>query len=324
MDDSAASDIPKEEDEEVQVVSARDRCKQFFSSISVEPLVFIYSIYISLAIPMMQQYILARVSLEFNTTIADLNNFTSCTNNHSDPHYILKQDVQHVTSSWWAVLNASTLPFAIFSTLFFGSYSDKGGRKVGMIVPVIGGVLKSALCIIITALYLRKEWLFLAMNIEAFTGGYGTFLMSSFSYISDITDHDNRAIRIVIVESALGVGIVVGQLVFGKLPSIGFFWAFVISAGIMFLALLYIFVIPESRNVTEKPKIFTTEHLKRLKEVYVATDENGRRWKLLISVGILVFASMVEIGRSDANLLFVQNSPLCWDASLVSCEKSTH
>ena len=294
------------------------------SLVTVEPIIFIYGMYLALSVPMTQQYVFARVALDYNSSISHLKNISTCVSNHSDPNYILHQNVQHDTSSWWAALNAVQLPFAFLATLFLGSYSDKGGRKLGLILPSVGAVLKTGLIICITYLELPKQVLLVAFVVEGVCGGFGTFLMSTFSYISDVTSHRNRALRIVIVESALGIGVVGGTLLFGLLPYAGFLYLYILLAAMLLVMLLYVlFVLRESRVVVESPKIFSTEHVKQMVKVYTANDEHGRRWKLIISVGILLFGTMLEIGRGDVLLLFVQNTPLCWPNFLVSSNEIT-
>jgi PCFT/HCP family folate transporter-like MFS transporter 1/3 len=272
---------------------------------------------------MAQQYVFARVALDYNSSIEELKNITTCASNRSDPNYILHQNVQHDVASWWATLNAIQLPCSCIATLLLGSYSDKGGRKLGFILPSVGALLKCGLLICITSLELPKEVLFAAFIVEGCFGGYATFLMSAFSYISDVTGHRNRALRIVIVETALGIGIIGGQLLFGLLPSFGFMYLYILLAAIVFLMLLYVLLIlRESRIVAERPKIFSTEYIKQMVRVYTTNDEYGRRWKLIIIAGILLFGSMMELGRMDVILLFVQNTPLCWGNALVSLNES--
>ena len=313
---SQTSDREEEvEYEQPQASWASRRC----SFISIEPVVFLYAFYIAGSVPMTEQFLYANIALEYNTTIQALNNMTTCTTNHSNPDYLLHQAVQHESSKWMALLSATQLPFIFLSTLIVGSYSDRGGRKLGLILPFVGGLLKSVVSLVIALLYLPKEWLFLALILEGLTGGFGISLMATFAYVSDITAHQNRALRIVIVEAFLGLGIIAGKLGFGYiLPAVGFMYTFVVLLGIIILGLLYtVFIVKETRSGEDRLPFFTWDHLKRLGQVCAKKDDRGRRWKLAVSVAILVITASMDTGKMDITILYVMNSPFCWNPTQV-------
>ena len=107
------------------------------SNITVEPLGFAFTMFFAMLYPVTQQFLHAYIARQYNTSAAELGNASTCFVNHSDPIYETQQAVQHETSTWTAILNASILPFAFVSTLALGSYSDRGGRKLPMLVCAV-------------------------------------------------------------------------------------------------------------------------------------------------------------------------------------------
>lgn len=304
--------------EDVCKPERHERNRRFL--ITVEPVMFLYTVYIAGATPLLQQYIYERVAENHNTTSKDLSNSSECSNNYSDPDYILHHVVQHETSLWMIYLSAVQIPISCVTTVILGGYSDKGGRKLGMFLPILGAFAKMGLCIVISIFNLPKEVLFAAFLAESLSGSFACVLMATFSYISDITTHSDRAIKIVILETAIGMGLIVGQLMTGYLiEAVGFTYSFAILTVVLLISILYVkFVVIETRHVPHSTSLCTTDHFSHVLKVLCHNDQKDRRWKLLLAMVLLALSSMVEFGFRDSQLLYVLDPPMCWNSVKVS------
>jgi len=121
-----------------------------------------------------------------------------------------------------------------------GALSDRVGRRPVILVSCFG----LGLDYVIMALAPTVGWLFLGRALSGITA---SSFATSFAYIADVTEPDQRAGRFGLLGMAFGVGFILGPAVGGLLGSIGLrapFWA----AGALSLvgAAYGWFVLPES------------------------------------------------------------------------------
>ena len=103
----------------------------------------------------------------------------------------------------------------IIIVLFIGPWSDNCGRKVLMILPVIGFIL-NYLWFLLNAIYFEElvaEYLMFEV-VDYWLGGWTCFFLGTYSYISDSSSPDSRALRIGILDCtvSLAVAIAIGKL----------------------------------------------------------------------------------------------------------------
>ena len=89
----------------------------------------------------------------------------------------------------------SALPSLLVAP-FWGPWTDKAGRKHGMIVPAVGAMIESAVVLLI--MYFRWPlWvMFIGGAINGFSGFLTTITLSVMAYIADTTEKENRAFRL--------------------------------------------------------------------------------------------------------------------------------
>ena len=147
--------------------------------ITVEPVLFSYMMCLFMSYPLIQQLAFKKICHEkYNGEICK---------NLTKPQEIY---VQQKTSKWILYQSvASTLP-SVFASLLLGSWSDKVGRKVILILPSVGSVLLYINYIMNAAFFsLNVNFIIIGVSISALFGGFATTLLGVFSYISDITDN---------------------------------------------------------------------------------------------------------------------------------------
>ena len=113
---------------------------------------------------------------------------------------------------------------ALFSTLFFGSWSDKIGRRPVMFLPLIGDLVQ-AVWFLMNAIFLSAPvwYLLIGKVVSGLLGSYASLLMAVFAYVSDTSDNNNRTPRVTLLESMLYLGSVAshltGEMQMFKLPA---------------------------------------------------------------------------------------------------------
>src|SRR5205085_4911699 len=140
--------------------------------------------------------------------------------------------------------------FGVFGTVWaamqfvfapvLGALSDRVGRRPVILVSCLG----LGLDYVIMALAPTVGWLFLGRGLSGITA---SSFSTSFAYIADVTEPDERAARFGLLGMAFGLGFILGPAVGGLLGGIGLrapFWA----AGALSLvgAAYGWFVLPES------------------------------------------------------------------------------
>ena len=106
------------------------------------------------------------------------------------------------------------VPPIIFA-LFIGPWSDNHGRKVLIILPLVGFILNYLWFLINTIYYeeLVVEYLMFEV-IATWFGGWTCFFLGTYSYISDLSTSKSRALRIGILDcvssaaTAIALGII--------------------------------------------------------------------------------------------------------------------
>ena len=255
--------------------------------ITVEPVLFFYMLCNLMSLPLLQQLAFKKICLsKFDDAICK--NLTKT-----------QEEFVHQKTSKWILYQSVclTLP-SIFASLIFGSWSDKVGRKVILILPSVGSILLY-INYILNAVYLSLDVNFLLVGvcISALFGGFATTLLGVFSYISDITDKSQRTLRVAVLESMIFLGGTVGNLIGGVLVDHGGFGAaFGLCLALNVLIILYItFILPESFYPQENQEgnwalVAVHNHLKASFQVLTKRRPKHQRLNMLVIIfGILTF-----------------------------------
>ena len=159
------------------------------------------------------------------------------------------------TAKWmtYAALVNSILPALAAGT--WGILSDKYGRKIPLILPIIGSII-GTIQLICFAMFKFPFWsLILFGTFTGFLGGSGTIFCGFFSYVADVSENKSRrALFFAIVAGVQDAGILLGNATMGPLITYyGVLTPFYIIFGIVCVLFLYLFFIPES--LTDKNRI---------------------------------------------------------------------
>ena len=141
-------------------------------TIIVEPLMIMYTMAWMQAYTLQAQFRYQRVAESMGI---DLNNLTQngtsqCDTSVNDSSYLLREQVQNEASNWNIYMRLVNYIPSIVLVMLYGSYSYKIGRKAIMILPFIGGMASSIICICMILFDLPVTF-FLLTAVESLFGG---------------------------------------------------------------------------------------------------------------------------------------------------------
>ena len=301
-------------EEPAQSVSRAAPKSCFRRWVTVEPCLMVYFMTVLPLIPLTDQYVLHHIQTENNFSISK--NESGCESNTSDPTYIKEQQFQAQASHTVILFTLVGLVPSVFVTIQLGAYSDKMGRKLTLLSPLAGGIIRCLLSVVVIQLKLPLAALSIGYFVEGCLGGVSTLVAGCFSYIADITTHQERSMRIFILEVSLGVGVVTSEVAVGYLiRELGFMYPIVILGSLHVLNILYvIFVLEESVVKDRSAKFFSCSQYAKMLTVYGRDNGTGRRWKLDLTLLILFLACVVQLGGKDVATYFQLDSPICFDS----------
>lgn len=194
--------------------------------------------------------------------------------------YLPSQQVVVGMSALMAVFAGCTF----FAAPVLGALSDRYGRKNILIISLLGSVIGYILFGIGGALWI----LFLGRIIDGLTAGN---ISTLFAYISDSTEPGERTKWFGYIGSAMGIGKLGGPALGGLLGSISLALPFYITAGLIFLSGLAVYILlPESLAPEKRTHHFTLDNFNtfsHFKDIFRQKDV-----KLLLIPGVLFYAGL--------------------------------
>ncbi len=223
-----------------------DRVTSVLDKVSVEPLLFLFTIACALLGVASKALVYHKVCIS-----------------HYDPDLCAKVDngsfpdeeqlVQSESSFWFLAETYLNEVSSLVMSFFYGSLSDRYGRKLALILPVTGQII-NALIHIFNAVFIRISVAALLPGafIGGLFGGWTSINIGAFGLLSDITSPQQRTTRMSLAESGIFVSSAIGHSVSGLVvDKSGFVSVFCMAGGIHLLSLLYILLrIKEHRKVS--------------------------------------------------------------------------
>jgi len=194
--------------------------------------------------------------------------------------YLPSQQVVVGMSALMSVFAACTF----FAAPVFGALSDRYGRKIILIISLMGSVTGYVLFGIGGALWI----LFLGRIIDGLTAGN---ISTLFAYISDSTVPEERTRWFGYIGAVMGIGKIGGPALGGLLGSISIGLPFFVTAGFIFLSGLAVyFLLPESLAPEKRTKHLTLHSFNtfsHFKDIF-----SLKKVKLLLILGVLFYTGL--------------------------------
>lgn len=271
-------------------------------SITVEPILFSYMFAFMLTSVVEQTFYVdraCRVHLNFSDSV--------CTHIKDKEHRSELDLVQTEVASFhqYNGIVSNVVPFVL--ALFLGSWSDRRGRKLFLLLGLAGQTFYFAMLTLVAS---QASWrletvLALASFPAALTGSNLAIFASSFSYMADITSTADRTLRIAILDgsylASMPTGIALGAYLYGSVVNGSFIAMFLINTVIMACTFLYSLLrLKWQTNDSQKPlngvnfctDFFDWKHVvESLRSVVRPRANHGRLYLLLIilSMGLYTF-----------------------------------
>jgi len=178
------------------------------------------------------------------------NNFTAeiCDNINAPENEAYKKQSLDTTAWFHQWENISAHVFPIFLALFLGSFSDRRGRKLPLLMGLLGKFIYSSMVVVNAKM---PTWpveyiIYTATLPSALTGADVAIFASCFAYISDITTLQQRTIRVTILDvvylSAMPTGVALGSYLFYDVFNKSYANMFAVNTTLLGLAIIYTLV----------------------------------------------------------------------------------
>ncbi|XP_016980733.1 proton-coupled folate transporter [Drosophila rhopaloa] len=284
-------------------------------SISVEPTMFLYMFAFMITSVVEENFFLYK-SCRVN------NNFTEeiCRNLNKVENEEFKRQAL-LTNAWflqWEDISAHIFP--IILALFLGSFSDRRGRKLPLLMGLVGKFFYSTMIVVNARM---PTWpvqyiIYSATLPSAMTGADVAIFASCFAYVSDITTVEQRTIRVTILDviylSAMPLGVALGSHLFNNVFNQSYADMFIVNASLLALAIVYtLFALkwqttPRQRSLRELGccgfwgDFFDKQHVKDSLAVLVKPRRGHRRSFLII---LLISMALYTFQRDEGRYLYM-------------------
>ncbi|XP_034480619.1 proton-coupled folate transporter isoform X2 [Drosophila innubila] len=321
----------------VAVESERRSCGQWLkdciTSISVEPTMFLYMFAFMITSVVEQNFFLqkaCRVNNNFTAEICD---------NINDPKNEAYKKQSLDTTAWfhqWENISAHVFP--IILALFLGSFSDRRGRKLPLLMGLVGKFIYSSMVVVNAKM---PTWpveyiIYTATLPSALTGADVAIFASCFAYISDITTLQQRTIRVTILDvvylTAMPTGVALGSYLFYNAFDQSYANMFAVNASLLALAIIYTVLAlkwqttPNQRSLKELgccgfwADFFDKQHVKDSFSVLLKPRMGHRRSFLYI---LLISMALYTFQRDEGNYLYLYTfDKFNWQVSSYSTFKT--
>ncbi|KAK9883023.1 hypothetical protein WA026_001235 [Henosepilachna vigintioctopunctata] len=295
----------------------RRKVLYYLNFITVEPTLYLYFMAFMITTVLENAFFVdkaCRVNHNLNSSV--------CDDISNEAYSKLNKEVQITVSNFNFKNDIAGHGGQIILAMFMGAWSDKRGRKMPLLIGLLGKLYYSSMIIVNS---LQPTWpveyiLYTATLPMAFTGADVAIFAAALSYLVDVSSSENRTLRVTLLEvvylSTMPTGIALGSYLFGNVVNKSFTIMFSINVSLMILAVLYTCLRLEWRTTdkqTPLPKLryvlcdfFDYKHVVfTFKTLFKKRLENRRRYLLLL-IGVM---GIYTFQREEKNTcyLYLQN-----------------
>eukprot|EP00063_Salmo_salar_P010450 XP_013985285.1 PREDICTED: solute carrier family 46 member 3-like isoform X2 [Salmo salar] len=266
---------------------------------------------------------LVTVETQTNTTYPVSDNTSRCDPSNTSSHH---EEVQKAASLFSLYTELFSMIPSLAVTLVLVAYSDQRGRKITIILPLIGSLFYALSFLAVSFFELDLYLLIVSAFVSALFGGSGTFLGGCFSYIADLCeDGQQKTLRMAGVDMVIGLLSGVASLSTGYfLQAAGFNWPFFTSALFQCFNLIYaVFILEETLQRPPDDPLDGSPRRTAMRQlacgVYQLFAGASRRRNILLVLLLLLFSSFsfANMGGLSMITLYELNQPLCWTEILI-------
>lgn len=206
----------------------------------------------------------------------------------------------------------------IILALFIGAWSDKRGRKIPLLIGLIGKFYYSVMVVVNC---LQENWpveyiIYTATLPMAFTGADVAIFAAAFTYLVDVSPKKYRTMRVTLLEvcylATMPTGIALGSYLFQKVTNGSYAIMFTINCILMAMSIVYTFFIlkwrttDKQRPLSEAKNVFLDffdkNHLiDTYKTIFKKRPRNQRTYLLIL----ILMMAMYTFQRDEKNMMYM-------------------
>ncbi|XP_033099430.1 proton-coupled folate transporter-like isoform X3 [Anneissia japonica] len=224
---------------------------------------------------------------------------------------------QVLVANWTTIfVVCQSLP-AIFIILYVLTWSDRGGRKITMILPTLGLLVTSISFTVVYLYGLPIEYLLVGNLSIGLTGNTILHRSGAGSYISDTCTQRNLTVRMSIILGVNLLGIALGQLCFSIwIDATGFLQPFIFMTVLLAFSLFYItYLMEESVDPCQMQKSFSFKNVVVDIISVVMSNRNNRRNLMWWLMAARIFNSLLVNAIFHGLQLYAIGPPLYMSTS---------
>ncbi|XP_060068935.1 lysosomal proton-coupled steroid conjugate and bile acid symporter SLC46A3-like [Ylistrum balloti] len=207
---------------------------------------------------------------------------------------------------------------ALFMDVIIGVLSDRYGRKLFVIISLVGTLVKIIMTMVGMHYKVDVHYFLVFIAVEGFAGGWCAVISLGFAYVSDVTSvGKTRTSSIALIEISIGLGLVMAGVPSGYLiDGVGFVYAMMVLMLLNVInILIMLFCLPDTVNETNCVKGSSLRLFKSSFTFYTRdTSATAKRWKYITCIAIFIFFNFSALSRQTIEQLYQLNAPFCWNA----------
>ncbi|KAK1786431.1 hypothetical protein P4O66_018117, partial [Electrophorus voltai] len=299
--------------------AARRRCRappfSCACPVTVEPVLFLCTFALALQGPLATQYLWERLreDLRYNGTKGG-----GC-GNPAGPADPLQKEVEILTARWNLYIGLGGFLVGLFVVILLGSWSDRAGRRMVLILPSLGLAVQAAVYLTVMYLKLPVAWFLVGRICSGLTGDFNAILAGCFAYVADTSDTGSRTFRVAVLEACIGLAGMLASIIGGEWQRtqgyINPFWL-VLATNLAAALYAYLFV-PESMTPQPEAKLFSCQHHRAVYTLFTSGGQGTQRTALWLYTLCFFLVVTVHFGSRDLYVLYELSSPLCWTSQLI-------
>lgn len=297
-----------------------------FSFIVVDLIFFLYKTGESMLDATTRPYLVRAVCYEIFKDEKGKNE-TTCMNLNEYP--VLEDYIQSQSANYLVYFRLLLNIPAIALSLFCGSYSDRYGRKIPILLPSLGSVF--AVLLYMTSNLVPEHRIALILGgsaVQGFFGKSSVITMAVNSFVFDLSDPGDRTRNLGKLLAMNFFGLFMGSLFSGIFQDVLDLNAAFVSVVVLHGASIMFTIILVDETVNRKEvdegdrksrcelcEVFRLSNIKETLAVLIKPRSGNLRLIILTLFMISLVNQTCKVGEMDINLLFVTRSPLNWSKS---------
>lgn len=302
----------------------------------IEPMAFFYGFAYFSSMELTQVYLKSRMNEEINSRLHStgqeklepsvLGNFLYMyvmLKGNSSSVDNLQVDASSHAAFYSTLLALSRCIPPCITSLIICACTDVVGRKFGLVLPMIGGLIRGIIYLHVVIYQLPLEWLCVGEFLDGFLGEHTVFQGSICAYASDINHSDHFVMKFLITNSIISISASIGELVTGfTIEYFGFFYTLMLPVAAYFLALLYtLLLLPESLREKDRKSFSLTRVFEKISDGFetVSHPKEGP-WKRATNYLLFTSAFIIIFTFSSHNVLltiYAQGSPFLMNPAYI-------